>query len=368
MEIDIKNILIIEDDDDIRNDLEKILNMSGYKTMTCNNGVTGLNYAIQFIPDLIICDIMLPKLDGYEILEKIQKNSDTSHIPFLFLSAKSSNSHVREGMMKGADDYITKPYDIDELLNAVEIRIRKKESIASEYNKKINELKTTVHKNLPHEIRTPVNIILGLTEFLIKNYDKTEKNDFLEMLNNVYDAGQRLNRLFENYLFYAKLELINTSIEEKKKLRKSKTPLVLYHLKDLVNTYLKNSGRLSDLEIDLEDSTVAISEYYLSKLIIEIIDNSIKFSKPGTPIKVFTKNEKNFYIINVTDFGRGMTEEQIENIDAYVQFERKVYEQQGTGLGLTIVKHIVDIHNGEFTITSQQNFHTTVEVKLPLTK
>lgn len=363
-----KLILIIEDENNIRSDLQKVLELSGYSTMIAPNGNEGVDLAIQYIPDLIICDIMMPDMDGYGVLQKIHSNKETSDIPFLFLTAKSSKVNIRKGMREGADDYLTKPYDVDELIDAVKIRLKRKEVISSEYNKKINELKNTVHRNIPHEIRTPINIVLGLSEFLEKNYDKTDKEDFVEMLHNINDAGKRLHRLFENYLFYANLELLVTSNEDKKKLRKSKTPLVFYTLKDLIINYSKNVGRNEDLELNLDDASVAMNEYYLTKMIEEIIDNAFKFSKPGTPVKIYSVVEKSHYLISFTDFGRGMTKEQIENIDAYVQFERKIYEQQGSGLGLTIVKHIVDIHNGEFSIKSEPNYHTTVEIKIPLAK
>ena len=122
-----KKILLIEDNEQIRSNMAEILEMSGYGTIQAVDGKDGVAAAVQHKPDLIICDIMMPVLDGYGVIHMLQKNPDTTHIPFIFLSAKAERTEVRKGMELGADDYITKPFNGTELLNAVEIRLRKSE-------------------------------------------------------------------------------------------------------------------------------------------------------------------------------------------------------------------------------------------------
>lgn len=118
-------ILIIEDDTDIRESSAEILELSGYHVLQAESGKAGVQLAIQHQPDLILCDIMMPKLDGYGVLYLLAKNKETSEIPFIFLTAKAERDDFRKGMEMGADDYLTKPYNDMELLNAVETRIRK---------------------------------------------------------------------------------------------------------------------------------------------------------------------------------------------------------------------------------------------------
>jgi DNA-binding response OmpR family regulator len=119
-------ILIIEDNRDVRENLSEILSLSGYDTLTAENGLEGVRSAMSEMPDLILCDIMMPELDGYGVLRILSKNESTAAIPFLFLTAKTELSDVRRGMTLGADDYITKPFDDVELLDTIEVRLQKK--------------------------------------------------------------------------------------------------------------------------------------------------------------------------------------------------------------------------------------------------
>lgn len=120
-----KSILIIEDNKDIRENTAEILDLSGYKTFTAENGKRGVEVALKEKPDVIVCDIMMPELDGYGVLHLVRKNESTQNIPFIFLTAKTERTDFRKGMEMGADDYITKPFEDIELLNAIEIRLKK---------------------------------------------------------------------------------------------------------------------------------------------------------------------------------------------------------------------------------------------------
>jgi CRP/FNR family transcriptional regulator, cyclic AMP receptor protein len=122
-----KKILLIEDNDDVRNNTAEILELSNYKVITAANGKLGVEKAIEQQPDLIICDIMMPVLDGYGVLHAVHKNESIKNTPFIFLSAKAERGDFRKGMELGADDYITKPFNGTELLNAVESRLKKNE-------------------------------------------------------------------------------------------------------------------------------------------------------------------------------------------------------------------------------------------------
>jgi CRP-like cAMP-binding protein/CheY-like chemotaxis protein len=128
-----KKILVIEDNNDIRENTAEILSLAGYKPYTAENGKKGVELAIKERPDIIICDIMMPELDGYGVLHLLRKNADTQHIPLIFLTAKTERGDYRKGMEMGADDYITKPFDEIELLNAVEVRLKKLELLNNQY-------------------------------------------------------------------------------------------------------------------------------------------------------------------------------------------------------------------------------------------
>ena len=145
-----KSVLIIEDNNDIRENTAEILELAGYKTFTAENGKKGVDIAAREKPAVIVCDIMMPELDGYGVLHLLRKNVETQHIPFIFLTAKTERSDFRKGMEMGADDYITKPFEDIELLNAIEVRIKKSAVLENQYasspqgiNQFLHDLKDT---------------------------------------------------------------------------------------------------------------------------------------------------------------------------------------------------------------------------------
>ncbi|ADY50959.1 transcriptional regulator, Crp/Fnr family [Pseudopedobacter saltans DSM 12145] len=140
-------ILIIEDNLDIREGTAEILELAGYEVLTAPNGKAGVEMAQNNLPDLIICDIMMPELDGYGVLYLLGKNPDTASIPFIFLTAKAERIDLRKGMEMGADDYLTKPFDDIELLNAIESRLKKRKQQKDFYSKGLQSLEDFAKKN-----------------------------------------------------------------------------------------------------------------------------------------------------------------------------------------------------------------------------
>lgn len=137
-----KTILLVEDDLALRENTAELLELSDYNVITAPNGQVGIDMAMQHKPDIIVCDIMMPLVDGYGVLEALSANQETMHIPFIFLSAKTERSEVRKGMDLGADDYLTKPFEEEELISAIESRLAKSEILnkaISEESKKKNE-------------------------------------------------------------------------------------------------------------------------------------------------------------------------------------------------------------------------------------
>ncbi|XZF15715.1 response regulator [Chitinophagaceae bacterium MMS25-I14] len=137
-------ILLIEDNTEIRENMSEILELAGYDVRTASNGKEGVELAMERKPDLIICDIMMPVLDGYGVLHMLHKNDALHNTPFIFLTAKSERSEIRKGMEMGADDYITKPFDGTELLNAIESRLKKAALLRQDFSGDINGINSLV--------------------------------------------------------------------------------------------------------------------------------------------------------------------------------------------------------------------------------
>ena len=143
-----RKILLIEDNDDVRDNTSEILELSNYQVIVAKNGKAGVEKAIEHSPDLIICDIMMPVLDGYGVLHAVHKNDALRNTPFIFLTAKSERIDFRKGMESGADDYITKPFSGTELLNAVDSRLKKVELLKQELSPDIEGLQYLMQTSL----------------------------------------------------------------------------------------------------------------------------------------------------------------------------------------------------------------------------
>jgi CRP-like cAMP-binding protein/ActR/RegA family two-component response regulator len=141
-----KKVLIIEDNDDIRENVIEILELAGYAVASAGNGKEGVELAFKDVPDIILCDIMMPEMDGYGVLYLLSKRPETIAVPFIFLTAKAEHFDRRKGMEMGADDYLTKPFDDMELLAAIESRLKKKEGQQAFYSKSLDRLDSLVAK------------------------------------------------------------------------------------------------------------------------------------------------------------------------------------------------------------------------------
>lgn len=360
-----KKILIIEDDAMIRQTITEILQSEEFTVITANNGKQGLQRATQELPHLILCDVMMPELNGYEVLEVLRRNQTTATIPLIFLTALADRKDTRRGMELGADDYLIKPCDADELLKAVETRLNKLATVEKQQDEKLQQLRSNISLSLPHELRTYLNSILGFSELLLTQYDFLEPADIRDMVSSIHLAGENLYRITQNFLLYAELELM--AYKDKEETQEYRMGDICYSsilVTPVATLRAKQDQRQDDLHLHLEEVGVVMEATRFKKMVEEIIDNAFKFSSPGTPVSVTSRVKNDQFILTIRDRGRGMTSKQIAQIGAYMQFERKVYEQQGTGLGLTIAKRLAELYGGQFHLESTPGAGTTVEVSL----
>jgi two-component system, sensor histidine kinase and response regulator len=362
----VAKILVIEDEESIRENILELLEAENFEGIGATDGKVGIKMAIAQIPDLILCDMMMPEIDGHGVLKALRSDPITATIPFIFLTAKADKSDIRTGMEMGADDYITKPCTPQELLKAIAIRLDKQKTISKQSQKTLDELRINISMSLPHELRTPLNAILGFSELILSEYQVFEDSDILEMIGQINTSGHRLYRLIQNFLLYAELEIAGTNPELLKEMRCSQFSCVQSLLTQKALQQAKQVNRTDDLKLNLQDASVAIDSMRLTKIVEELLDNAFKFSLEGTPVLLSTFVENETFILSVKDQGRGMTPDQIAQLEAYRQFDRKLYQQPGLGLGLAIVQRLAELHGGQFKIKSLPQQETIVSVSLPI--
>ena len=349
-------VLIIEDDSIVLNNLGYIFELEEYKVIKATNGIDGLEKAIQELPDIIVCDISMPGMDGYQVLESLKTNPETFSIPFIFLTARVDKADQRMGMKLGADDYITKPFEADDILTAIRTRLLKVEQTKKFFESRIDEIKNIVSTTLPHELRSPLNSILGFTQIMKSNFRELSDDDMIIMLNNIENAGKRILRLIVNYLFYNRL----IHQPETFKMNETTSLASSMSINSKAVEISKNYKREFDLKLDIENTSIHMPDDCFIKIAEEIIDNAFKFSQSHSDISVTGKVIDRFYYLTVTDTGVEFTEDQFSRISAFVQFDRIRHEQQGSGMGLAIVQKILDLFGGKLEMYSSQDTRTIV--------
>jgi CheY-like chemotaxis protein len=360
-------ILIIEDEDSIRQITSEILRGENFEVMEAEDGQVGVELALQKTPDLIICDVQLPEMDGYSILAQVRGNRSTQTVPFIFLTAKSTKTDVRLGMELGADDYLTKPFTIEELLGTVTTQLVKHAAVERSSQQKLDDLRNNITLSLPHQLNAQLTNILKPTKTLIENYDLIDRDEAIEMLRQIYLSGQTLSRFTNNFLLYAELKRIEQQPKKSRALlERTEECLARIILREVALQKAEQANRREDLLLELlEETEVQISQAKLKKIAEELIDNAFKFSISGTPVRIRSHTQDSNFHLFITNDGRGMTAEEIANMGAYMQFEPQDTKRQGCGLGLVIAKLLTELHGGEFNIESIPNKQTTVRVMLP---
>jgi two-component system, sensor histidine kinase and response regulator len=362
-----EKILIIDDDDLLREGIRTELISEGFEVFDASNGRNGFEIAKRQLPDLILSDVNMPELDGYETLKLIRSEETTSTIPIILMTGVMKDyPHVRQGMNIGAEDYIAKPFTIPDLLAAIRSILSKKNKLIKQVESKYEELRLNIAQSLPHELRTPLGVIMGFSEILQTGFEKMERDEIGVIARMMQAASQRLQKLIEAYIDYSKIELFAKDEAVLIRARQETTKNIHLLLKTLAEQKAKENDRVKDLVFELQPASAKISSEHFTKIIKNILDNSFKFSKPGTSVIIKCLEKDKLCNISICDSGCGLSPEQISQIGGYMQFDRKSHEQQGLGLGLIVAKRLTEVYEGILTVESQQNQGTIVSIRLVL--
>ncbi len=372
-------ILVVDDNPTNLDVLSEYLIDSGFTLLLKRDGEKALELVKRRKPDLILLDIVMPGIDGFETCRRLKAQEDTKHIPVIFMSALSDTVEKVKGFKAGAVDYITKPFQHEEVVSRVKthLTIQNLKKNLEAKNKELKELLERERKlaedmrlnlsiSLPHELRTPLNIVLGFSGLLINPSCLPDTDKIAEYGNAIYNSGLRLHRLVENALLYANLKLLKYTPADKKICRSDTASRAGRLILSVARKKAVEVQRQEDLAAEVSNAEVRISPRNFEKILSELLDNAFKFSQPGTPVRVKTTINGSLYIISISDQGCGMTKEQIANIGAYMQFERQRMEQQGSGLGLVISHLLTRLEGGMLSVDSKPEAGTTVTLVLGL--
>jgi K+-sensing histidine kinase KdpD len=352
-----QTLFLIEDNAPLRENIKMLLELSGYEVSDFDSGLPALEKLKEKVPDLVLCDIILPGLTGYDILSRVREMPSGGEVPFIFLSALAESNQVREGMNLGADDYVTKPFTSDGLLAAITSRLKRSEKRRAAAEVDLANRQSQKLKYFPHEIRTPLSGIIGGIEILRAD-EKKLGSDFKEVLDLMEDAANRLEKTVLNYILYLSLSAGRDPFH-------STVPAEAGVLVTSVATRLaQEAGRENDLVLHTVETPTYCGNC-LDRIAIEVISNAFKFSPPGSKVEVKMNKAGGCLTLSCRDHGCGMSEEEIAAIGPFKQFHRKEREQQGLGLGLAICQAQIKCTGCQLTFKPVEPSGLAVDLTLP---
>lgn len=365
-----KTILVVEDDHALLNGIADLLDISGYDVLQARNGLEALKILnTSNLPDLIISDIFMPKMDGYKLLESVRANPDWVSIPVIFLTAKGEKQDIRDGKLRGVDDYIPKPFDYEDLLAAVERGLNRHAEMLQWQESRMEALRQHILKIVNHEFRTPLTYIVAYADLLESNNYVQQSDELRQYIKGIMDGTERLTKLIENFLVLTELEsgYGRTTFDRRSGEIHSLGPVI-----DGAMNRVRTHATVRNVRIEVE-YTGSIPKIhgdagYLQETIYQLLDNAVKFSpkNEGSVVNIELYAEKEYVIVAICDNGPGIPQEEQKLLfDLFYQVNRERIEQQGSGVGLTIVRHIAKLHKAKIKIKSAIDFGSCFELWIP---
>lgn len=363
-------ILVVEDHKPLLDALRMILERAGYTVLTATDGQKGLEVMERARPDLIVADIMMPNMDGYAFYQAVRARPDGLTIPFIFLTARTTREDILRGKGMGAEDYLTKPFDPEELLVVVRSRLRRAEEVQQATASEFERLKQQIVTILSHELRTPLTYITGYTELALEELPSLSLQALQQFLEGIRHGSDRLNRLVQDLLTLIRLDTGQAAAEFR---------LLAYpweNFAELVRQTVQRyeslaaqSGITLDVRVLPTMSPVPLCELFFTDALGRLVDNAIKFSRgKGKRVVVQAGVAGDWVEVSVSDEGVGIRPEEIPHIfERFRQIDRERMEQQGVGLGLAIARELIRLHGGDITVESVHGAGSRFTIRLPLT-
>lgn len=367
-------ILILEDDLNLMEGIRDILQLQGYEILAASNGEEGLNVLKNRdpLPNLIVSDIMMPVMDGYQFLEAVRRDQRLMMIPFIFLTAKGEKADVRAGKLLGADDYIVKPFEAEDLIAGISAKLRRQQELNQHQASEISDIKRRILTILHHEFRTPLTYVIAYSDLLNQEVDGLSRDDLQSFLGGLASGADRLRRLVENLIFLVELETGEADSTYKWRRRRllhgDIEAILMGALADMKGYAETRSVRLEMEPLPDALPSIVCDAEYLRGALVRLVENGIKFNdKQDGVVRVAAAADERYVWISVLDNGRGIPKSQQESIfEVFHQVDRHIHEDQGAGAGLPIVKRIVELHGGCVQVESCPGEGSQFLVGLPL--
>ena len=362
-------ILIVDDNQTNIILLQAILKRAKYNTVSATNGTDALRIMQEMHPDLVLLAIMMPEMDGYEVARRKDEIEDIQSIPFLFVTALSDTNSMVKGFKAGCSDFITKPFNTEEILIRIHHQIINVENRRI-INSKNEELKSLIRNRdklyavVAHDLRSPLGTIKSVLDILDENLNSEIIGfELYDLLHATTESADELFGLLENLLFWTRTQMGKLIFQPKE-----------IKITDAVTDAIKATSSMSNIHrIDISysdntgNATVLADKNMITTVIRNILANAIKFSDEDSSIEIETKIVDNQLSCSITDHGCGMDDEVKQALQQQISITTTgKHQEEGTGLGLTLCREFIRAHNGNLSFESEMNVGTTFTFTIPL--
>ncbi len=366
-------ILVIDDEDILRNEMVNWLTFEDYEVVSAENGIEGVIQANKHIPDLIVCDVNMPYLDGFGVLLEVHSNPATTRIPFIFVTARASHDDIRYGMNLGADDYITKPFTRLQLLQAIQVRLEKSAAREKVYEQELLQLQDAMAQEheqrllkarmigmFSHDFRNPLATIMSSNNLLTDYADRMSPERRQACYTRIETSVKRLVQMLDDMLIVSQMETGNLNFMPEQL-------DVGAFFQEIVEEFQTSIGETHIITFETPVKMSSVADIRLLRQIgSNLISNAIKYSPHGSTIRIMLDMHQGNYLLTVQDQGIGISEEDQKRLFEAFQRGKNVGQIAGTGLGLAIVKRALELYGGSIHMESVLKQGTTMFVTLPI--
>jgi len=364
-------VLLVEDTPDVLSSVSLELEMNGYEVDQAADGQLALDLLdnMATLPDIIVSDIAMPNVNGYELLATCQHHEEWRAIPFIFLTALGERKDILAGKKLGVDDYLVKPFRGDELIVAINNKLRRVEQIRETAEHRLDKTRRELLTLISHELRTPLSAIYGGTELLADSLANVPDPMSRRMLDLVQSGAKRMRRLVEQIVLMTQIDSGSLAQSLEKYPGKYDIKQMIDRAYRTLEEEWKPDVPSIKFNFDLPPGAMMVSgnPEFLAMMVEEGLRNAVTFTPQNGQIDIELAADDHYAYITIKDQGPGIAAEDLPRVwDRFTQINRSKFEQQGMGLGLALTRESAHLHRGDCFLESVDGQGTRFILQLPL--
>lgn len=350
----VSKILVIEDELHVRENIVELLKSENFEVFSAKDGFEGIFLAQAHFPELILCDVTMPELDGYGVLSNLRKDPDIAITPFIFLTAKAASEEIRQGMNLGADDYLTKPFSRQELLTAIKARLSKQKIHDQNTDTLLKDIGESLSYSISEKIFNPLDEILAASEVFRQDANEIMPSDIKSLGDHIQSNTKFLKRAILNIFMFLNMELMFHNSEALETIKNIYTTRPGDFVYMITMQLARKHDCAKNLAISIDNSRLRISTSDWNKIVEESLDFIFSLFQKGSLIDINTKVIDNQFQYSVRLGADELPYDLLHKTSQKMPRDQAFYENLDPGLGLLIIHFIVKLYGGDFIVKNEK--------------